>query len=130
MPQRIVVIDDTPYIVQFYEDLLTEEGYDVVGTFASPPDDPHLIEAVHPDVIILDWIFGKEAAGMRVLETLKAHAPTAGIPIIVCTVAQQAIAEVEDILPQRGVRVLHKPFAVDDLLTMIQQAVAPKPVSV
>jgi DNA-binding response OmpR family regulator len=121
MPPRIVVIDDAPEIVEFYEELLTDEGYDVIATFTGPPNDPQVIGQHRPDIVILDWLFGREAVGMRILDMLKAYPPTANTPIIVCTAAHQEITEVEGVLKQRGVRVLHKPFAIDDLVAMIRQ---------
>ena len=130
MPLRIIVIDDAPAIVQLYEELLTDEGYSVVATFAGPPTDPDEVGQHHPDLIIMDWFFGGEVTGLQTLEMLKAHPPTAAIPIIVCTAAGPTLLEAQGILIQRGVRLLHKPFAIDDLLTMIQQVVVPQPVFV
>lgn len=121
MQPHIIVIDDAPAIVQLYEDLLTDEGYDVVATFAGPPSDPQAIEQHHPDLSIMDWLLGSEGTGMQVLDMLKAYPPTAAVPIIVCTAAQKEIVAAESILTQRGVRMLHKPFAIDDLLAMIRQ---------
>jgi DNA-binding response OmpR family regulator len=117
----IIVIDDAPEIVEFYEELLTGEGYTVVATFAEPPNNPKVIGQHSPDMVILDWLFGREAAGMRVLDMLKAYPPTAATPIIVCTAALYEISDVEGVLSQRGVRVLHKPFSIDDLLALIRQ---------
>ncbi len=98
MPPRIVVIDDTPEIVELFEELLTDEGYSVVATFAGPPSEPQVIGEHHPNIVIMDWLFGNEAAGMRILNMLKSNPSTAATPVIVCTVAQKAIAQVEDIL--------------------------------
>ena len=124
MPHRIVVIDDTPEIVALYDELLTDEGYVVVGTFAEPPDHPQGIAAAQPDLIIMDWFFGKEAVGMQTLGMLKTYPPTAPIPIIVCTAAGKAVDLVEGLQTHRSLRILHKPFAIDDLLTMIQEVFA------
>ena len=99
-------------------------GYAVVATFAAPPNQPQGIAAAHPDLIIMDWFFGKEAVGMQTLDMLKTYPPTATIPIIVCTAAGKALEMVEGLQPHRGVRILHKPFAIDDLLTMIRQVFA------
>jgi CheY-like chemotaxis protein len=46
MPLRIVVIDDAPAIVQLYEELLSDEGYAVVATFAGPPTDPDRLGSI------------------------------------------------------------------------------------
>lgn len=49
---------------------------------------------------------------------------TSAIPVIVCTTAAQAVSEQEGHLAAQGVRVLYKPFDVDEMLTMINQAIA------
>ena len=61
---------------------------------------------------------------METLDLLNRYPPTAALPIIVCTAARREIGAVERLLRQRGVRILHKPFAIDDLLGLIQQVVA------
>ncbi len=124
MPQRIIVIDDTPEIVGLYEELLTDEGYDVVATFAGPPTEPAVIERHQPDLIIMDWLFGNHRTGMQMLDMLKTYPPTAPLPIIVCSAAERTLREVEGTLTQQGVCMLHKPFAIDDLLAMIQEVLA------
>jgi len=66
-------------------DLFAQEGYTVVATFAEPVTDPHVIEHNHPDIVIMDWLFGDKGTGLRTLELLTTYPPTADIPIIVCT---------------------------------------------
>jgi CheY-like chemotaxis protein len=124
MPQRIVVIDDATAIVNLYDELLTDAGYEVVGKFASPPPDVHPIAAVQPDLIIMDWLFGQEAGGVDLLDMLTSDPSTATIPVIVCTAAQAALAADGGVLTQRGVRIVHKPFSIDDLLAVVEQVLA------
>ena len=114
----------SPEIVARYDELLTDEGYAVIGTFAEPPDHPQGIAAAQPDLIIMDWFFGKEAVGMQTLAMLTTYPPPAPIPVIVCTAAGKALDLVEGLQTHCGVRIRHKPFAIDDLLTMIPQVFA------
>jgi CheY-like chemotaxis protein len=123
MPQRIVVIDDTESIVDLYDELLTDAGYEVVGTFASPPLAVQPIAEVQPDLIIMDWFFGREGTGMALLELLKLSPSTAAIPVIVCTAGDVALVPDEGILMQHGVRIVHKPFGIDDLLAVVKQVI-------
>jgi two-component system, OmpR family, response regulator VicR len=121
MPHRIVVIDDVEAIVDLYDELFTDAGYEVVGTFARPPATVRPIAELQPDLIIMDWLFGQEETGMALLELLKLSLSTAAIPVIVCTAAQGTIAADESVLMQRGVRIVHKPFGIDDLLAIVKQ---------
>ncbi len=120
MPPRIVIIENAPEIVQLYHDLFAQEGYTVVATFAEPVTDPRVIEDHHPDIVIMDWLFGDKGTGLRTLELLKAYPATADIPIIICTTLQ-TLHEAGFIVAHRGVRLLQKPFAIDDLLAMIRE---------
>jgi DNA-binding response OmpR family regulator len=127
MPQRIVVIDDAPEIVELYEDFLSNEGYTVVATFSVPPTDPEMIGQHHPDLIITDWRFYGTGSGMQTVEMIKRYLPTAAVPIIVCTAARRDLVDIEAVLTQYGVRILYKPFAIDDLLTLVQEMLLPTP---
>jgi DNA-binding response OmpR family regulator len=120
MSPRIVIIDDAPEIVQLYTDILTDAGYTVVATFIKPLLTPQEIEQHRPDLIILDWLFQGQGTGMQTLEMLTASPSTAGIPIIVCSAARRELEEAEHIITQRGVRILHKTFSLDDLVALIQ----------
>ena len=64
MRPRIMVIDDTPELLELFQDLLTDEGYEVVP-FADGIQDIVEVERVRPDLIILDYIIrgGRRSAG-------------------------------------------------------------------
>jgi DNA-binding response OmpR family regulator len=116
----ILVIDDTPEIVDLYEAILTDEGFEVVGSL-QPIIDPLEIERIKPDLIILDWLFSKEATGKETLTRLLNNPPTASIPIIVCTGAKLKEDE-EDELKERGIMLIYKPFNIQDLLSAVQHS--------
>jgi CheY-like chemotaxis protein len=122
MPRRIVIIENAPEIIELYMDLFAQEGYTVVATFAEPVTDPHVIEHHHPDIVIMDWLFGDKGTGLRTLELLTTYPPTADIPIIVCTTLR-TLNEADSIFAQHGVRLLHKPFVINDLVALIKEVV-------
>ncbi len=121
MPRRIVVIDDAAAIVDLYDELLTDAGYEVVGKFVSPPATVDPIAAVQPDLIIMDWFFGQEPAGVNLLEMLKSSPATAATPVIICTAARNALTDGTGVLMEGGVPIVHKPFRIDNLLAVIEQ---------
>src|SRR5580765_7160562 len=84
MPPRILVVNDTQEILDLFQELLTEEGYEVV-LYSYGIEDLSEIERVKPDLIILDHIIGGEAVGWQMLQKLKMKRSTATIPVIVCT---------------------------------------------
>lgn len=101
--------------------LLEMEGYDVVLS-GMPILKVSEVEQIRPDLIILDLIFGDQKTGWQMLQMLKMQRSTAGIPVIVCTAALREVQEQEGYLVSQGVRVIYKPFDIDDLITMIERA--------
>jgi DNA-binding response OmpR family regulator len=121
MPRRILVIDDARDIVDLYREMFGSEGYQVLASF-HPPSDPRDVEATQPDLIILDWMFGRHALGMATIAMLGAYRPTATIPVVVCSAAIHVVQPIAPLLAARGIPVVYKPFHVDDLLHTVARA--------
>ena len=123
MATRILVVNDTAEILDMFRLLLEGEGYEVILA-SFPVQRVEELEALHPDLIILDLMFGDEKLGWQMLEMIKLQRSTKAIPIIVCTAAAQTVREQEGYLTSQGIRVLYKPFDIDDLLAMVKSAAA------
>jgi DNA-binding response OmpR family regulator len=119
---RILVVNDTQEILELFRMLLEEEGYEVVLS-GFPIQQMSDIEQIHPDLIILDLVFGDQKSGWQMLQMLKMKRSTASIPVIVCTAALSMVREQEGYLVSQGVHVVFKPFDIDHLLTNIKQLV-------
>jgi DNA-binding response OmpR family regulator len=121
MASRILVIDNTEAMLELFRVILEAEGYEV---HVSPVifEDLADIEQLHPDLIILDCFLGKKRGGWYMLEELKMHEPTASVPVIICTAAVTDVYKRRDYLERIGVRVLFKPFDIDDFLQQVQHA--------
>lgn len=117
---RILVINDTQEILEMFRLLLEEEKYEVVLS-GIPILRVHEIEKIQPDLIILDIIFGEQKIGWQMLQMLKMYRALSHIPVIVCTAALREVQEQEGHLVSQGVRVIYKPFDIDDFLSLIQQ---------
>jgi DNA-binding response OmpR family regulator len=121
MSTRILVINDNQEILELFDELLREEGYEPV-LYSHAFSDLEEIEGIKPDLIILDYIFGTEKLGWQMLQKLKMRRSTANIPVVICTAAVQAVREIEGYLEMKGVRVVAKPFDIDDLLRGVRDA--------
>jgi DNA-binding response OmpR family regulator len=124
MSSHIIVIDDTPEIVDLYNDLLCDEGYTVVATFAEPPDTAEEVGQHHPDLVIMDWFLGAQGTGLRTLKMLRCCPTTEHVPVLICTAARQEIMAAQTSIIECKARVLHKPFVLDDLLDMLREMLA------
>ncbi len=121
MAARIMAIDDSQEILDMLGALLTDEGYEV-SLYTSPALATVNLGDIKPDVIILDWLFGREDLGMQLLQRFKLRPSTAAIPVIVCTAAVRHIQEIETFLQTKDVVVIFKPFTVEELLSAITTA--------
>ncbi|QBD80856.1 response regulator [Ktedonosporobacter rubrisoli] len=116
---RILVINDTQELLEMFRLLLEAEGYEIVLS-GTPILKVSEIEEIKPDLIILDIIFGNRTVGWQMLEMLKMWRSTASIPIIVCSAATHDVQEQEGYLVAHNVRVLYKPFDIDDMFGMVK----------
>lgn len=120
MPTRILVINDNQEILELFDELLREEGYEPV-LYSQAFSDLDEIEKMKPDLIILDYLFGGERMGWQMVQKLKMRRTTANIPIVICTAAVQAVREIEGYLEMKGIRLVAKPFDIDDLLRGVRE---------
>ena len=79
---RVLIVDDTDHVRDMLVHMLTLDGFHVVGQAASGPQALTLIDAVEPDIVIMDLkmpVMDGITATQRMRETL----PT--IPIVLYT---------------------------------------------
>jgi CheY-like chemotaxis protein len=116
--QRIVVVDDDPQLADLMREFLTDEGYDV--QVCSQGDQAFgVIQAASPDLIILD-VRMAEVGGLGVLYLLSTDPQTREIPVLLCTaVSQGEMEQWEEVLDQKGVPILFKPFELSQLALQV-----------
>lgn len=124
MAARILVINDTQEILELFHQLLEQEGYEVILS-SFPMQRVQEVEQLHPDLIILDFIFGEKKLGWQMLQMLKMQRSTTTIPILICTAAESAVRDQEGYLVSQGVEVVYKPFDIDTLLAVIARLLQP-----
>lgn len=120
---HIVVVNDTQEILDLFRDILEDEGYRV-SLYSYAMQDIADIQALEPDLVILDFIIGGEAQGWQLLQKMKMTRQTAGVPVIVCTAALHLVRELDGHLRAKNVVVILKPFDIDDLLRAVAASLA------
>jgi DNA-binding response OmpR family regulator len=115
---RIVVVDDDPQLAELMHEFLTGEGYDV--RICSQGDQAFaVVQTLLPDLIILD-VRMAEVNGLGVLYLLSMDERTRQIPVLMCTaVSSGDMQPWEDVLDQKGVPILFKPFALSELAARV-----------
>ncbi|HET7582235.1 MAG TPA: response regulator [Candidatus Limnocylindria bacterium] len=121
--KRILVINDTKEILELFRDILEGEmGHEVVLMSFAPDELSRIVEE-RPDLVIIDFVIGqREMEGWQLLQKLRMHPTTVGIPVVACTAAIQAVREQEAYLLEQGVEVVMKPFTVDQLEGAVSRA--------
>ena len=121
--RHILVINDTPAVLDLFRDLLEGEGYRVSTDTFTVVVETKLAEVkeLKPDLIILDYIVGSEGLGWQLLQLLRMDRATAAIPVIICTAAVRQIEELQGHLRAMGVTVVLKPFDIDQMTAEIDR---------
>jgi CheY-like chemotaxis protein len=123
---HILVVNDTQAVIDLMRDLLEEEGYQVSTSIQTV--DLARIKSLAPDLIVQDLLFasGTEQTGWHFLTMVRLDPELARIPLILCTAAIETIKDPDMAtnLDRLGVRVVLKPFDLDDLLTAITEVLA------
>jgi CheY-like chemotaxis protein len=118
---KVVVVDDTPELLELIQALLEDEGYEVV--LCQDATRAHAVVAQEqPHLVVLDL----RMAGVtewEILDALKADAATARIPVLVCSGAADELRAAEPRLRSLGCDILLKPFEIDDLLRRVDSAI-------
>jgi DNA-binding response OmpR family regulator len=124
MTSRILVINDEQPILELFQLMLEQEGYDVHLSLIAF-EDVREVERIAPALIILDLKVGKDTAGLLLLQQLRMYRPTMRIPIILCTAGLRMMQEQEEILRAKGIPIVYKPFDVDEMLAVVAHMLAP-----
>lgn len=127
--KHIVVINDTPAILDLFTALLEDEGYKVTtDTFnaVAAGDKKDEIARLAPDLVILDFIIGGEGLGWQLLQLLRMDRTTRAIPVVICTAAVRQVEELQSHLDELGIAVVLKPFDIDRLLAVVSEVLSPE----
>lgn len=122
--KHILVVNDTEEILDLFRSILEGLGHRMTA-WSFSPDDLAKVTQVNPDLVILDVLVGPtELQGWALLQKMRMEPSTESIPVIVCSAATNWVREQEGWLAAKGVKVVLKPFGVNDLEHAIAQALS------
>ena len=119
MSKRILIVDDAAFMRMMIKDILSKNGFEVVGEAA---DGVQAIEKYHelkPDLVTID-ITMPEMDGIAALKSIKEKDPSA-IVIMCSAMGQQAM--VIDAIQAGAKDFIVKPFQADRVIEAIQKAI-------
>lgn len=119
MASKILVVDDAAFMRMMIKDILTKNGYNVVGEAENGKVAVEKCMDLKPDIVTLD-ITMPEMDGIQALKEIRAIAPET--KVIMCSAMGQQDMVVEAI--QVGARdFIVKPFQPDRVVEAIQKAI-------
>lgn len=121
---RILVVDDTPALLDVIRSCLEDEGYQV-RTCLESRRAADLAREQRPDVIMLDVVM-PEVSGWEVLAELRQYPEFKQTPVIVCTAyVAEAISRLAELKgPDQHLGLLPKPFEIEELVEVVASVTA------
>ncbi|MCL6631988.1 MAG: response regulator [Alicyclobacillus herbarius] len=120
MSKRILVVDDAAFMRMMIKDILTKNGYQVVGEATNGHEAVEKYQELRPDLVTLD-ITMPELDGIGALKKIRAFDPDARV--IMCSAMGQQAMVIDAI--QAGARdFVVKPFQADRVLEAVKKALA------
>src|SRR5919198_1121478 len=112
---RILIVDDTPALLDVVRKTLETEGY-AVATCLESRYAVEMALSFRPDVVMLDVVM-PEVSGWEVLASLRADPSFARTPVIVCTAyISEALGRLAELRgPDQHLGLLPKPFELEEL---------------
>ena len=119
MGKNILICDDAAFMRMMIKDILTKNGYNVVGEAENGAVGVDKYKELKPDLVLMD-ITMPEMDGIQALKAIKAADPNACV--IMCSAMGQQAMVIESI--QSGAKdFIVKPFQADRVLEAVQKAV-------
>ena len=115
---NILVVDDAAFMRMMLRDILSKNGYTVVGEAVNGRDALDKYKECHPDLVTLD-ITMPEVDGVQALKDIKAY--DASAKVIMCSAMGQQVMVIESI--QAGAKdFIVKPFQADRVIEAVNKA--------
>jgi len=125
VPTRITILDDHPQTLDLMREVLEADGYAVSVTSRIGPE-LHQIRDTRPDLVIIDLRLATDQrvlSGWDVVRLARSHADLHRVPILVISADHATLRSVAKEAEQmRDVRLLAKPFGVDQLGAAVREA--------
>ena len=119
MAKNILICDDAAFMRMMIKDILTKNGYNVVGEAENGAKAVEKYQELKPDLVLMD-ITMPEMDGIQALKAIKAADPSA--TVIMCSAMGQQAMVIESI--QAGAKdFIVKPFQAERVIEAVKKVV-------
>lgn len=120
MSKRVLVVDDAAFMRMMIKDILSKNGFEVVGEAENGAVAVKLYRELNPDIVTMD-ITMPEMDGIAAVKAIKEIDPRA--KVIMCSAMGQQLMVMEAI--QAGARdFIVKPFQQERVVQALEKAIA------
>ncbi|MEF2095491.1 response regulator [Bacillus sp. CFBP9009] len=120
MANRILIVDDAAFMRMMIKDILSKNGFEIVGEAADGSQAVEKYKETHPDLVTMD-ITMPEMDGITALKEIKKVNPQA--KVIMCSAMGQQAMVIDAI--QAGAKdFIVKPFQADRVLEAINKVLS------
>lgn len=118
MAGRVMIVDDAAFMRMMLKDVLTKNGFEVVGEAENGQKAVEKYRELTPDLVIMD-ITMPEIDGIQAVKLIRAESPNA--KVIMCSAMGQQAMVIEAI--QAGAKdFIVKPFQADRVVEAVKKA--------
>lgn len=119
MSAKVLIVDDAAFMRMMLKDILTKNGYEVIGEAGDGEQAVQMYKELSPDLVTMD-ITMPEKDGITALKEIKAYDPNA--KVIMCSAMGQQAMVLDAI--QAGARdFVVKPFQADRVIEAVKKTV-------
>ena len=117
MAKRVLIVDDAAFMRMMIKDILTKNGYEVVGEAENGQRGVDMYKELKPDLVTMD-ITMPEKDGIAAVKEIKQHDPAACV--VMCSAMGQQMMVMEAI--QAGARdFIVKPFQQERVIQALEK---------
>lgn len=123
---RVTVVNDNAEFLDLVEEILEGDRYETVTIDGDRPDTLDLIRASRPDLLMIDIRLGVEGDhGWQIAQAVRRDPGLEQLPVLLCSADVSELSHLEaDLESDRRVRLIAKPFGIDDLTDVIDELLA------
>ena len=117
MPGKVLIVDDAAFMRMVIKDILTKNGYEVIGEGVDGEDGVQKYKDLKPDLTFMDIVMPK-MEGIDALRAIMEHDP--GAKVVMCSsIGQQSV--VSDAITIGARDFIVKPFDAAKVLEVVQK---------
>ncbi len=117
---KVAIVDDSPFSISILRDILTEQGYDVVGEAGSLQEVVNVVKEKNPDLVTMDMtIPGTD--GLECTRAVHEIDPNIKVVVVSSMMDEEIIKKAKE---NKVSGYVQKPVDADELITVIQRITA------